>query len=217
MKNKIIAGTNPEFIRGLISPYLLNMDTMTEGIYDMPKAKAYNSELPDEFIQLTDASRISDSSMGLHCYMPDSRINPTWSHPSNYLQRVKSHCCVIAPDYSMFVDAWRPVNIWNVFRNRLITCYWQQAGANVIPSASFGDADSLAFEFDGLPEDSTIAIGHVAVGKSKSQKRLYQVSVERLIEEKRPRLLLVYGAPLDFAVGVPVRVYESRIQKLRRL
>lgn len=86
-----------------------------------------------------------------------------------------------------------------------------------VPSASWGNVDSFEYCFDGLPENSIIAIGHTAIGKDCSYKKLYRMGVEALIERKRPTKLLVYGAPLGFNPSVEVIYYEGNIQKLRQL
>lgn len=188
----------------------------TEGKEDMPLVEAYNGPLPESFISFADRSKKLFSS-GVHCFLYDYKIEPTWHIPSLSVNCLRQYACVIAPDYSLFVDLPRAINVWNVYRNRWVTSYWQSQHIKVIPSASWGNADSFEYCFDGLPENSTIAIGHVAIGKDKDSKLLYRMGVESLIESKHPSRLVVYGAPLDFSPDVEVVHYDGFIQKLRML
>ena len=79
----------------------------------------------------------------------------------------------------------------------------------------FGFVDSFNFVFDGLAPDCPVAIEHNANSSDPARKRLFRLGVERLIQVKRPSVLIVVGFPLGFNPGVPVVYYKSRIQKLR--
>ena len=205
-----------EFIRGLMSPHVYQQNPV-EGLLDMPMVAPYNDEIPTAFVQFSDTSRIKDYTAGVHCYQADERINPLWTNPTNYVARLKQYTCVIAPDFSLFLDVDKMANMWNVYRNRKLSNFWASQGIKVIPSASWGNANSLAYCFDGLPEKSIISIGHIAIGKDRQEKRLYRFALETLVEKKSPTGLLVYGSPLDFDPGVKVYYRKDRIMQLREL
>ncbi len=188
----------------------------TEGKEDMPLVEAYNGPLPETLISFAERNKKLFSS-GIHCFLYDYKIEPTWHIPSLSVACLQQYACVIAPDYSLFVDQPRAINVWNVYRNRWVTSYWQSQHIKVIPSASWGNVNSFEYCFDGLPENSTISIGHVAVGKDKDSRLLYQMGVEALIGSKHPTRLVVYGSPLDFDPGIEVIHYDGFIQKLRQL
>lgn len=188
----------------------------TEGKEDMPLVKAYNGPLPEDLISFADRNK-QQYSLGVHCFLYDYKIEPTWSTPSLSVPCLQKYACVIAPDFSIFVDQPRAINVWNIYRNRWVSSYWQSNNITVIPSASWGSVDSFDYCFDGLPENSIIAIGHVAVGKDEDFKKLYRLGVKSLIDKKHPTRLLVYGAPLEFSPAVDVVYYEGKIQRLRKL
>lgn len=187
----------------------------TEGEEDMPLLAPYNDPLPKELIPFSDR-RKGLFHYGIHCYEYDYKIDPAWNNPPQVANCLRKYACVTAPDYSVFVDQPRAVNVWNVYRNRWVSSYWQKEGIRLVPSASWGNVDSFDFCFDGLPENSTIAIGHVAIGRDMDARILFRLGVKTLIERKHPTRLVVYGAPLDFDPGVEVVFYEGFLQKLRR-
>ena len=188
----------------------------TEGMEDMPLLRPFNGILPYDVIPFSDRNK-NLFHLGVHCYLYDYKIDFAWNSPQSVIQCLKRYACVIAPDYSLFVDQPRAVNVWNVYRNRWISSYWQNEGVILVPSASWGNVDSFGFCFDGLPENSTIAIGHTAIGKDKDARKLYRLGVEALIDRKNPTRLVVYGEPLDFEPGIEIVYYEGKIQKLRKL
>lgn len=188
----------------------------TEGKEGMPLLSPYNNNLPEVLIPFSDRNK-KLWSCGLHCYLYDYKFEVLWNKPSIVIPRLQNYKCVIAPDFSVFVDQPKAVNVWNIYRNRWVTSYMQSLSIHAVPSASWGNVDSFEFCFDGLPRNSIIAIGHTAIGKDRSYKKLYRMGVEALIERKRPTKLLVYGAPLDFNPDVEVIYYKGNIQKLRQL
>jgi len=188
----------------------------TEGSEDMPLVSAYNGPLPEDLIPFSEKKR-EQYYNGVHFFIYDYMIEPVWRSPSRYVSCLSNFFCAVAPDFSVFVDQPRSINVWNIYRNRWLSTFWQQQGIRVIPSASWGNIDSFEYCFDGLPENSIIAIGHQAIGKDIYYKQLYRAGVETLIEKKRPTKLLVYGETLDFTPEIEVAYYENRIQKLRRL
>lgn len=187
-----------------------------EGADDMPLLCPFDKQLPASFIPFSERNK-KQYILGVHCYLYDYFIEPIWNSPKTFLSQLRKYRCVIAPDYSIFVDQPQILNKWNVYRNRWVASYWQANHINVIPSASWGNVDSFKYCFDGLPENSVIAIGHCATGKDIAYKKLYRMGVEALIERKHPSKLLVYGFPLDFNVDVETFYIESKIQLLRKI
>ncbi len=188
----------------------------TEGKDGMPLLSPYNDKLPDTLIPFSDRKK-GLWSCGIHCYLYDYKFEILWNRPSIVIPCLQKYSCVIGPDFSVFVDQPNIINKWNIYRNRWVTSYMQSQSVHTVPSASWGNVDSFEYSFDGLPENSIIAIGHTTIGKDNSYKKLYRMGVEALIERKNPTKLLVYGAPLDFSPNVEVVYYEGNIQKLRKL
>lgn len=191
-------------------------DFSYEGVEDMPIVEPYIGPLPKQLIPFNNRKQAGPFD-GVHCFVYDTRIEQAWTKPRLCLEQLKGCQCAIAPDYSLFVDMPRAINVTNVYRNRWVNYFWSSNGVKTIPSASWGAASSFSYCFDGLPTDSYIAIGHVAEGRDKPTRKLFRMGVEELIARKKPRKLIVYGAPLDFTPTVEVVYYEGFIQKLRRM
>lgn len=82
---------------------------------------------------------------------------------------------------------------------------------NVIPTASWGNADSLKFCFEGLPNKSAIAVCGIGHSFCRSAKTLWNYAVDKLIEEKQPSTLIVYGGARHEADahGANVRYFDD--------
>ena len=67
----------------------------------------------------------------------------------------------------------------------------------------------------GTGNRKVVAIGHTAIGRDLSCRKLYRLGVETLIERKHPEKQIVYGASLDFCPDTEVVYIEGKIQQLR--
>lgn len=200
----------------ILNKHLLPRVYQTEGRFELPKLLPYQGRLPNEFRPynarvLPDASRV-----GVYCHIDDAHFISCWNRPMTGLAKVRRYMTAVAPDFTLWMDGLLCENVEQLRRNRVIGLYWQSNGVQVIPSASWGSADSLKYSFDGLPQNSWLALGHQRIG-GRQEQRLYQYAVERLIEVKRPIGLIVFGAKLHFNVPVEVRYYPSFITKFMNL
>ena len=200
----------------MLNKHLLPDDTPVEGPFELPKVLPYTGRIPEVFIPYNAKPPYNSKYKGVYCQIDDAGFNSSWTHPLAGLKKVKNYMVATSPDNTLWVDARVCENIEQLRRSRTITRFWQNNGVFTIQSASWGNAESLRFAFDGLAEESWTAIGHQRVG-NHSEQRLFRYAVTKLVETKRPIGLIVFGAPLDFDPGVPVIVLPSFISKLRKL
>jgi len=152
---------------------------------------------------------------GVHFYIDDYQFERLWNNPEKYLPILRRFQCVISPDYSMFVDAPKIVNIWNVYRNRLISHWLQQNDIKVIPSVSWGNVESFSYCFDGLPRNSIISIGHSAKGKNISQLSLWKYGLNEVLTKLEPSTLLIYGysVTIENQNVINIKDYISKLKQ----
>jgi hypothetical protein len=111
----------------------------------------------------------------------------------------------MCPDHSIFVDVPDVVNMYNVYKSRFAGAYWQHCGYNVIPTLTYGKADSFRYCFDGLPERSIIAVGCLGIDWCSPSQELWTMAMHELVYRLHPTKILVYGEehPLS-GIDVPV-------------
>ena len=84
----------------------------------------------------------------------------------------------------------------------------------MIPSASWGNADSFRFCFEGLPHNSLIAVGHTATGRNQIGKNASVLGMSECLRVLQPSEVLVYGKTFDLNFNNFVYL-EDNIQRLR--
>lgn len=188
-----------------------------EGIEEFPCIEPYSGELPVDIVGFDESiCYCSDvSSLGIDFFRHDNILERCWNNLPGITNRIRKCKCAIGLDFSPLADGRRCEVVEAIRRNRTSTLYMQRHGVPVIQSASWGNADSFQFVFDGLASNSPTAIEHNANPRDPQFRRLFRRGVEALVSRKNPSILIVVGFELDFDPGVPVKYYKSRIQKLR--
>ena len=122
---------------------------------------------------------------------------------------------VFAPDYSLYVDAPIFINKQNVYRSRFAAAYWQSCGFNVIQTASWGNANSFSYCFEGLAEHSVTAVCGIGHDHCQQAKHLWQYALYELVARKAPTKLIIYGGKSEDIpdLGIPVLHFDDYITK----
>lgn len=141
----------------------------------------------------TSSKKNKDKDCTLHFFIDDYRFENLWNFPFRYLNDLSKFEAVIAPDFSLYAEYPEPLNIWNPYRNRWLTIFWQYHNLTVIPCLSWSDERSFNYCFDGVPKGSVIAIASMKVKKSNSSADLFIAGVKEAIHRLKPSTVLVYG------------------------
>ena len=86
--------------------------------------------------------------------------------------------------------------------------FLQSRMENIIPNACWGDMESLEWAFDGLPENSILALTtHGWLRGTSESKRILVNGLHELVRTKHPTKLLIYGRfPEEWKARFPVPI-----------
>lgn len=130
-------------------------------------------------------------------FIDDTLFENFWNHPEMSFDNLRKYEGLITTDYSMLPEMLPGQIIWNCTRNRIMAFYLQQQGFNIIPVASWSNSDDFDWCFDGLPEDSSIAISSNGCMSSPYGKRILLGGVAELQKRKKPYKLIVCGRHIE--------------------
>ena len=105
------------------------------------------------------------------------------------------------------LDMPLPIKIWNVYRSRLIGQIMQRYGIEVIPTLSWGDADTFDFAFEGLPVNSVVSVSTVGVLNDSESLAIWKAGMDEAIRRLKPSAVVVYGNDIDYDFGDTKVVY----------
>lgn len=152
--------------------------------------------------ELASAKRNSDAFC--HFFIDDYRFERVWTRPERYVEPLRQYKGVIAPNFSTYTDMPRPMLLWNIYRTRVLTQYWQDMGLEVIPVISWAGDESLEFCCDGLPMGGTYAVGTMGCLSAEESRMRFIRSLSVCLEKVEPDTLLLYGSERD--LGIPPHI-----------
>ena len=181
----------------------LNLDLTREIEFTkggMPKVKpTFFTNVPRYWQLFTQAMNLKTRNRhaGVMFYQDDYKFERVWNYPLKYCRKLMDFPCVTSTDFSLYINMPIEIQRWNVFRNRLLSAYWQLQGINVIPSVSWSTKESYGFCFDGL-SGGTVMISTVGILKQKETRELWSNGVDEMLKRVEPDSVIVYGVPIDY-------------------
>ncbi|COR45019.1 chromosome partitioning protein parB [Streptococcus pneumoniae] len=150
-------------------------DTRVEGFYNMPKIEGVD-HIPKDFQGFNYVLNKPDYSSCVHFFLDDYQFERIWQRPDFYIEKLLEFDSALAPDFSLYLDMPIAMQVWNIYRSRLIGQIMQDYGLTVIPTVSWASEESFDFCFDGLPKNSTLAIS--TIGVKQKVNEVYNWTVE---------------------------------------
>jgi len=133
------------------------------------------------------------SDVGVHFYLKDEQFERVWNFPDRYGEMLKKYNCVIAPDFSVYINFPRAVQIYNKYRQNWLSAYWhEEFGINVIPNVTWGYEDSYEWCFDGMPKHSVVAVSNVGCMKDKDLIEMFNKGYNEMLNRLEPKEILFY-------------------------
>lgn len=105
---------------------------------------------------------------GVHFFVDDYRFNAIYNNPKKTLSKYAQYAFILTPDFSVYPEMgiWRQIQ--SIAMNRWCGAYWQKNGLTVIPTISWSTASSCDFCFDGVEEESVVAVGTIGCKRNRS-------------------------------------------------
>ena len=168
-------------------------DATLVGKYRLPQLKP-NKLIPQNVISFNERKGIKKpSEHWVDFFVDDDLFEGFWNHPEISFGNLHRFAGIIATDYSMYPEMLPGQRIWNCTRNRVMAYYLQENGFDVIPVASWSSEEDFEWCFDGLPDDSSIAVSSNGCMSSPYSKRLFLSGIEELQKTKHPYKIIVCG------------------------
>lgn len=169
------------------------------GEFDIPKLEPIHIEnLKDIPIQGFNFAlkEKNPEKIGVHFFLHDYQFERVWKYPDRYIDVLKKFAFVLSPDFSVYYDTPKIIQLYNLYRNRWCGKYWQEHGIKVIPTFSLGNPDLFNVFCDGIPEHSTIAVSTLGDGRWGNYTML-KAFWDMMIWKLKPETILLYGKDLS--------------------
>ena len=130
---------------------------------------------------------------GVHFFIDDYLFERAWNDPARYALLLKDFQAVMTPDFSLFTDYPKSVQIYNHYRKHLLGAYWQRMGMTVVPSICWSDHDSYEWCFDGEPQGGTVAVSSVGTQKNPQARDFFLDGYKEMLSRLQPSKVIFFG------------------------
>lgn len=130
-------------------------------------------------------------------YTDDGDFDYLWEDPERALPIFAKYNTqsVVMPDFSLYAKSPQAVRIYNAYRSRYVSRYWQERGIAIIPSITAGTDRDLDMIVVGFPKTCpVVAISGQSIDDNLFVKASRQKMIDRVISKVDFETLLVYGA-----------------------
>jgi hypothetical protein len=148
----------------------------------------------------------------VHFFLDDYRFETVWSKPERGLSRCRTVGAALTPDFSLWSNMPRVMQLWQVYRSRWCGAWLLHHGVTVVPTVSWSTPDTYPFAFAGITPGSVVAVSTVGTRRDPEARQLFADGFTAMVDRLRPLTVLVYGSPPTEQVGAgtAVRCYPSR-------
>ena len=186
--------------------YLNIQKALFDGIgkYDIPELKPTRFDTCS-MIGFNEAKQCKNrNDKAVHFFLDDYQFERVWNRPDTYVNMLKQFKYVFSPDFSIYSDYPKALQIYNHYRKHWVGAYMQFNGISVIPTIGWSNKESFEWCFDGEPKGSAIAVSSIGTQKNKQAKELFINGYKEMLKRLEPTQVLFYG-------NVPREIVDNRI------
>ena len=144
----------------------------------------------------------------IHFFTYDWLFDSVYEKPEIAMEKLDQYYALLTPEFSLYWDMPKALQIYSVFKNRWCGAYWQKQGKLVIPSVCCAGENTYDFCFDGIEEGSVVAISTYCREEYKAQ---IMKSYNKMLEVIKPSAIICYGEPFPEMKGniKPISPFNS--------
>ncbi|MCD8307002.1 MAG: DUF4417 domain-containing protein [Clostridia bacterium] len=118
-----------------------------------------------------------------------------WNKPYEALKIIKHFAGAITPDFSTYQDFPEPIKINNTYKMRTFGYWLGKNGIPVINNVRWGTPETWSYCFNGIPQNSMVAIGTVGGSPRLLENRpRFEAGLAEMDKRLHPHTIVIYGS-----------------------
>lgn len=154
--------------------------------------------IPKDLLSFNYMLNKNDFKKGIHFYIDDYQFERIWNSPYKYLERMALFDCVLTPDFSTYTDMPLPMQIWNIYRSKMVGQIMQNYGLTVIPTLQWCTEESFPWAFDGIEPGGVVSVSTIGVKTNKDATKIWIAGMDEAIKQLNPSHVVVYGGDIGY-------------------
>ena len=165
-----------------------------------PIVEPYSGDIPEVLCSVHRLRTKSDSllcNICGHFFTSDSNFESYWNYPFRSIRFLQQLKYVLSTDFSLYSNMLLMQKLWNSFRNKLMSAFFQRNNINLIPAPSWGDIENIDLYMEGWPKGSLIAITSTGIGRDKRCQHIWLEGYYAMLDILKPIHILRYGGFIE--------------------
>lgn len=165
----------------------------SSGQYGMPLIKKQSIDLDKiELWNFTKTKRNDEENKHktIHFFTYDWNFESVYQKPEIAMEKLDQYYALLTPEFSLYWDMPKALQVNSTFKNRWCGAYWQSQGKIVIPTICCAGEESWEFCFDGIEQGSVVA---VSTYRRERYKEDFMKSYDKMLEVLNPAAIFCYG------------------------
>lgn len=158
-----------------------------------------------------------DNGKAVHFFLDDYKFEQIWTRPYDYIQLFQHYGNIVSPTFSIWSNQPYALNLFNMYRSRWCTRFYQEQGINVLVDVRWSDERSYDFAFSGIRRQTPVIVNTVGT-RYLENRRMFTKGFEEMLRVLEPSMLYVYGEymPVQFDRYFDQVVYFESFWKKQR-
>lgn len=189
----------------------------TTGKYEFPIIKKQNINIDEiDFLSYMEAKKADNENKDktIHFFTYDWKFEKVYEKPEEEFEKLKQYKYLLSPDFSIFTNMPKALQIESIFKNRWCGAYWQSKGLKVIPTVSWGDEKSFDFCFEGIEQGSVVA---VCTYYRENCEEEFMLGYNKMLEIIQPSAIICYDEPFKAMTGNVVEFLPTTYEWTKKL
>ena len=160
---------------------------------------------------------VKNSDKAVHFFLEDYKFEQVWTRPRDFINTFMYYGNIISPTFSIWSNQPYALSVFNMYRSRWCTRFYQEFGINVLVDCRWSDVNSYDYAFSGIKKHSPVIVNTVGT-KYLENRKMFVNGFEEMLRRIEPSKLYVYGEymPVHFDKYFDDVVYFESFWKKQR-
>lgn len=183
-----------------------------DGKYGFPVLEC-NAPKPQDTVDFRKSLKLYNvKHLNVNFFMHDYTFNSVWNNPDKYMEHFRCFQSICGFDFSVDINSPLALQIYNKYRNHVLSWYFQHNGVKLIPKVNILP-DCSDWIYDGLPHNSMLCCSTNGRLFNESTKKEFSDCFAEMESVLEPHTMVIVGNELNFSHKCDIVWLSTSVQK----
>jgi gene 1 protein len=184
----------------------------TENEYGFPEVSSSKNFRCKDLIPFHQCKKMlaGDKDKAVSFFLDDYKFEQVWTRPRDFIRTFQYYGNIISPTFSIWSNQPYALNLFNMYRSRWCTKFYQEFGINVLVDCRWSDESTYDLAFSGIEKGSPVIVNTVGTRYLENRK-MFVDGFEEMMKRIEPKDLYIYGEYIPVDLGKYTNDFDSVI------